>query len=151
MCFEDIGSKSRTSVCSQATVSTDLQGAQQKTPCLCWVLPLSKCLSCHRFLVSPGPSAHTFQGLCDKKSNTESKAYLQYLFALLQTSRCFFSKTLQNTDLAAPGGPSAPAGAGHSSAGLSPPGPLLLEKESLCSAQVRWEEHRMTPHARYLP
>lgn len=25
MCFEDIGSKSRTSVCSQATVSTDLQ------------------------------------------------------------------------------------------------------------------------------
>lgn len=26
MCFEDIGSKSRTSVCSQATVSTDLEG-----------------------------------------------------------------------------------------------------------------------------
>lgn len=25
MCFEDIGSKSRTSVCSQATVSTDLK------------------------------------------------------------------------------------------------------------------------------
>lgn len=26
MCFEEIGSKSRTSVCSQATVSTDLKG-----------------------------------------------------------------------------------------------------------------------------
>lgn len=49
MCFEDIGSKSRTSVCSQATVSTDLQGAEHKTPSLCWVLPSSRCLRwpCH--------------------------------------------------------------------------------------------------------
>lgn len=30
MCFEDIGSKSSTSVCSQATVSTDLQGGRTK-------------------------------------------------------------------------------------------------------------------------